>query len=69
VNAEPRIDDESESNSLEFTMKLRYMGQSRIAMRGSFTGEIYRFSPEQPVLAVNISDAKGLLACNLFTVA
>jgi hypothetical protein len=50
-------------------MKLRYMGQSRIAMRGSFTGEIYRFSPEQPVLAVNISDAKGLLACNLFTVA
>ena len=50
-------------------MNLRYVGKSRIEVRGAFTGAIYRFSSDQPVLPVNISDAKALLACNLFTIA
>jgi hypothetical protein len=50
-------------------MNLRYLGQSRIEVRGVFTGEIYRFSTAVPVVAVDLSDAKALLACNLFTIA
>jgi hypothetical protein len=34
-----------------------------------FTGEIYRFSSAMPILPVDLSDAKALLACNLFTIA
>jgi hypothetical protein len=50
-------------------MNLRYVGKSQIEVRGAFTGYIYRFSSTEPVLPVNISDAKALLACNLFTIA
>lgn len=53
----------------EFFMNLRYLGHSKIEVRGVFTGEIYRFSTEVPVLPVDLSDAKALLACNLFTIA
>lgn len=50
-------------------MNLRYLGHSRIEVRGVFTGEIYRFSSAMPILPVDLSDAKALLACNLFTIA
>jgi hypothetical protein len=66
---QPQNATEGERTSREFSMNLRYLGQSRIEVRGVFTGEIYRFSTAMPVLPVDLSDAKALLACNLFTIA
>jgi hypothetical protein len=70
VNAElSQINTAGDRSTREFSMNLRYVGNSRIEVRGAFTGEIYRFTSTEPVVPVNISDAKALLACNLFTIA
>lgn len=53
----------------EFSLNLRYVGQSRIEVRGAISGEVYRFSTAAPILPVDLRDAKYLLACNLFTIA
>lgn len=54
--------------SREFSMNIRYVGRSRIEMRGASTGWIYRFSAAEPVLPVDLRDATLILACNLFTI-
>jgi len=47
-------------------LNLRYSGQPQVYVRGSVTGNLYRFSPVQPVQPVDPRDAQILLACRLF---
>jgi hypothetical protein len=50
------------------SVNLRYLGRLQIAVSGACTGNLYRFSPAQPVL-VDREDASYLLASGLFGVA
>jgi hypothetical protein len=47
-------------------LNLRYSGQPPLYLRGSVTGNFYRFSPVQPVQPVDRRDAESLLASRLF---
>lgn len=53
----------------DFCLPLKYMGTSRLELRGSVTGELYSFSSLLPVHSVDLRDAKFLLASPLFTIA
>jgi len=52
-----------------FRLNLKYLGESRLELRGSTTGEMYLFSSELRVQPVDLRDAKYLLASPLFTIA
>ena len=52
-----------------FSLNLKYLGQSRLELPGVVSGNLYRFSAVLPVQAVDLRDAKFLLAGPLFTVA
>lgn len=52
-----------------FRLNLKYLGDSRLELCGTSTGEVYLFSSEVPVQPVDLRDAKFLLASPLFTVA
>lgn len=52
-----------------FRLNLKYLGESRLELRGNTTGEVYAFSSEERVQAVDLRDAKLLLASPLFTIA
>jgi len=52
-----------------FSMNLKYLGKSRLELPGVVSGNLYSFSPLLPVQAVDLRDAKFLLASPLFTVA
>jgi hypothetical protein len=60
---------EVRKNTTSFSLNLKYLGQSRIKLPGVVSGNLYRFSPMLPVQAVDLRDAKMLLASPLFTVA
>lgn len=65
----PQNSHDSNRSSREFRLNLKYLGQSRLELRGTTTGELYRFSTDMPVQPVDLRDAKFLLASPLFTVA
>ena len=52
-----------------FSLNLKYLGKSRLELPGVVSGNLYSFSQLQPVQAVDLRDAKFLLASPLFTVA
>lgn len=49
-------------------LDLKYRGQALIAVRGTVTGTLYQFSGNMPVRAVDLRDARFLLASRLFTI-
>ena len=59
----------SEADSQTFRLNLKYLGDSRLELRGTSTGEVYQFSSDVPVQPVDLRDAKYLLASPLFTIA
>ena len=61
--------DMSEAKSRNFRLNLKYLGESRLELRGTSTGQVYLFSLELPVQPVDLRDAKFLLASPLFTIA
>jgi len=48
------------------TVRLRYLARAAILVRGARTGAAYRFSEQQPVMAVQRVDAEPLLATGHF---
>lgn len=61
--------DMSEMESRDFRLNLKYLGESRLELRGTSTGEVYLFSSDVRVQPVDLRDAKFLLASPLFTIA
>lgn len=59
----------SDAEARRFQLNVKYLGDSRLELRGKNTGERYCFSSEAPVLPVDLRDAKFLLASPLFTIA
>lgn len=57
------------TDSRDFRLNLKYLGQSRLELRGSSTGETYLFTAEVRVQPVDLRDARFLLASPLFTIA
>jgi hypothetical protein len=51
------------------TLNLKYLGDSRLELRGAITGRLYSFSAVLPVRSVDLRDARHLLASPLFTIA
>ena len=49
-------------------LDLKYRGHALISVRGSVTGKLYHFSGNMPVRAVDLRDARFLLASRLFTI-
>lgn len=50
-------------------LALQYLGRLQIAVSGTYTGNLYRFSPLQAVQHVHPRDAFHLLNSGLFGVA
>jgi len=61
--------EESNMESRNFRLNLKYLGESRLELRGTSTGETYLFSSDGRVQPVDLRDAKFLLASPLFTIA
>ena len=59
----------SDVESRSFGLNLKYLGESRLELRGTTTGQTYLFTAEFRVQQVDLRDAKFLLASPLFTVA
>ena len=53
----------------DYRVNVEYLGILEIAVSGTATGRLYRFTPVQPVQLVNSRDAFYLLASGLFGVA
>jgi hypothetical protein len=51
------------------TRHVRFAGSTLVFVRGSATGWVYRFSPEEPIQTVDGRDVPGLLARPLFRMA
>lgn len=64
-----RDSDMSKMESRDFRLNLKYLGESRLELRGTSTGETYLFSSDLRVQPVDLRDAKFLLASPLFTIA
>ncbi len=47
-------------------MRLRYLARTSVLVRGTASGASYRFSANQPVQAVQRSDAAALVATGHF---
>jgi hypothetical protein len=58
--------DRSVSNDY---LAVQYLGRLQIAVSGTFTGNLYRFSPIQSVQPVDPRDAFYLLDSGLFGIA
>jgi hypothetical protein len=52
-----------------FSINLEYLGRLRLAVSGTFTGNLYRFSPVESVQPVDLRDAYYLLSSGLFGIA
>ena len=59
----------SKIESRDFRLNLKYLGESRLELRGTSTGETYLFSSDLRVQPVDLRDAKFMLASPLFTIA
>lgn len=64
-----RDKDMTPVESRDFRLNLKYLGQSRLELRGTSTGEMYLFTSEIRVQPVDLRDARFLLASPLFTIA
>jgi predicted SprT family Zn-dependent metalloprotease len=64
-----RDKDVSDMESRNFRLNLKYLGESRLELRGTSTGETYLFSSDLRIQPVDLRDAKFLLASPLFTIA
>ena len=53
----------------DYRVNVEYLGRLEIAVSGTFTGRLYRFTPIQPVQQIDPRDAFYLLANGLFGVA
>ena len=53
----------------DYRVNVEYLGRLEIAVNGTFTGRLYRFTCVQPVQQVDPRDAFYLLASELFGVA
>ena len=54
---------------LDYRVNVEYLGRLEIAVSGTVTRKLYRFTPVQPVQQVDPRDAIYLLASGLFEVA
>lgn len=54
---------------LDYCVKVEYLGRLELAVSGTVTGILYRFTPVQPVQQVDPRDAIYLMASGLFEVA
>ncbi len=61
--------DMTSTDARDFRLNLKYLGESRLELRGSSTGEMYLFTTELRVQPVDLRDARFLLASPLFTIA
>jgi hypothetical protein len=52
-----------------YSVKVEYLGRLQLAVSGTFTGNLYRFSSIQSVQPVDHRDAFYLLASGLFGIA
>jgi hypothetical protein len=52
-----------------YSVKVEYLGRLQLAVSGTFTGNLYRFSPIQAVQPVDHRDAFYLLSSGLFGIA
>jgi len=59
----------SDLESRSFRLNLKYLGESRLELRGSTTGQTYLFTSVVRVQPVDLRDARFLLTSPLFTVA
>jgi hypothetical protein len=50
-------------------VSLEYLGRMQLAVSGTVTGKLYRFSPTQTIQAVDVRDAFELLNSGLFGIA
>ncbi len=53
----------------DYRVCVEYLGRLEIAVSGTVTGRLYRFTPIQPVQQIDPRDAFYLLASGLFGVA
>jgi hypothetical protein len=53
----------------DYLVNVEYRGRLEIAVSGTVTGRLYRFTPVQPVQQVDPRDALYLLASGLFGVS
>ena len=53
----------------DYRISVQYLGRLQITVSGRFTGNLYRFSPVQPVQQVQARDAFYLLETGLFGIA
>jgi hypothetical protein len=60
---------EQEQGMDKLALNLKYLGESRLEIRGAITGKLYSFSSVLPVRSVDLRDARHLLASPLFTIA
>lgn len=66
---EPQVNAEGNEEPISSLLKLRYLGEPHIAVRGTITRNLYHFSGFTPVQTVDIRDARYLLASKLFGIA
>jgi hypothetical protein len=57
------------STGTGYSVNIRYLGRLQLAVSGTFTGNLYRFSPVECVQPVDHRDAFYLLSSGLFGVA
>jgi hypothetical protein len=57
---------EIDDQCVDTLLKLRYLGTSPIAVRGTITRSLYHFSDLLTVQTVDVRDARFLLASRLF---
>ena len=56
-------------SAADYSINVEYPGRLELAVSGTFTGVLYRFSPVEPVQPVDHRDAFYLLANGLFGIA
>jgi hypothetical protein len=69
-NGEPQEEARSERrpvrNSGNPSFDLMYYGYASVSVRGPVSGQLYQFSRQQPVQAVDARDALSILKTRLF---
>jgi hypothetical protein len=57
------------SAAADYAVNVEYLGRLQLSVSGTFTGNLYRFSPIQSVQPVDHRDAFYLLSSGLFGIA
>jgi hypothetical protein len=70
TNGEPREEAKKERsptrNAANVNLTLMYYGYASVSVRGPVSGQLYQFSRQQPVQAVDARDALSILKTRLF---